>query len=149
MVKDRVRNKEQDEAWAKEFDQEIRELRHAKVESYPVQIWIGLKEGYDGPVRDIADVDLICQDYVDKVGLCVTVTETMYFYTNGYEPGVCVGLINYPRFPTQPWQIRKHAFDLAYALLVTLKQYRCTIVTPEFTYLLENPNGPSKNTPSD
>ena len=144
MVAEGVRDKEQEA-----INQKLREMRHAKVDSYPVQIWIGLKEGYDGPVQKIDKVDLICQDYVDKVGLCVTVTETMYFYTEGYEPGACIGLINYPRFPSEPWEIRKHAFDLAYALLVTLRQHRCTIVTPDRTYLLENPSGPTTNTPSD
>ncbi len=44
----------------------------------------------------------ICRAHCDAVGLCVTVTATSYIYTGGEEAGVIVGLINYPRFPSEP-----------------------------------------------
>lgn len=49
------------------------------------------------------------QAYVDKVGLCVTLTETHFFYTGGREPGWKVGLRNYPRFPSENQALLEHA----------------------------------------
>jgi hypothetical protein len=51
--------------------------------------------------------------YCNQVGLCVTITETNFFYTNGSEPGYMIGLINYPRFPSSPEEITKKALELA------------------------------------
>lgn len=139
MVTDSVRQEEHEEAEEKEaFDQEIRELSTAKVPSYEVTIWMGLKEGYEGPVHKIKDVDRLCQWYVDKVGLCVTVEETHFIYAGGAEPGARIGLINYPRFPSKTWTVRMHAFTLAKHLMHQLKQERCSVVCPDFTYMLES-----------
>ena len=138
MVTNDLRDEEQEE-----FKQKIKEMTYSHVPTYEVTIWIGLKDGYAGWVHPIDDVDRICQAYCNKVGLCVTVTETHYIYTNGQEPGASIGLINYPRFPSQSYKIKEHAFILAQKLLLGLKQYRCSIITPELTYLLENPNAPS------
>lgn len=44
------------------------------------------------------DVYDVIQEYVDEVGYCVNVSETMYVYSGGRERGVKIGLINYPRF---------------------------------------------------
>ncbi len=53
----------------------------------------------------LKEAEDICQEYCDEVGLCVTTTRTNYIYTNGSEPGVAVGFINYPRFPAEPEEI--------------------------------------------
>lgn len=63
------------------------------------KIYVGLKNRATGEEYSVDYVKQLCQKHVDKIGLCVTVTETDYIYTNGSEKGVIVGLINYPRFP--------------------------------------------------
>ena len=104
--------------------------------SYNVQIWVGLREGYTDKVNTIDDVRKICQEYV-KSGDCVTVTPTEFIYTDGNEPGVIIGYINYPRFPQSPAEILEKAKILAMILLEELKQYRITITTPEMSLMIE------------
>jgi len=105
--------------------------------TFYANIWLGLRNGYDGEVSDLQAVKNICQDYVEK-GLCVTVTKTDFIYTGGNEPGVVIGLINYPRFPTEDRLVVEDACRLADILMKALEQFRCTVVTPETTILLEN-----------
>jgi hypothetical protein len=99
----------------------------AECPSYPVSIFIaGLAK----------DVGLRCRAYCDDVGFCVTVTETRYVYTGGFQFGVIVGLINYPRFPMTPETIRARAEELALLLIKWCKQDSATIQTPEMTYFI-------------
>jgi hypothetical protein len=105
--------------------------------TYYANIWLGTRAGYDGDLFSIQKIWDICQEYVEK-GLCVTVTPTHFIYTGGEEPGVCIGLINYPRFPSPPQEILDDAVALAEILMKEMKQFRCTIVTPQETFLLEN-----------
>jgi hypothetical protein len=83
-----------------------------------------------------AAVSEVCANYVDSVGLCVTVSDTQYIYTNGNEDGVVVGLINYPRFPQKPAVIRRRALALAAILKKRMKQRRVTVEFPDETVLL-------------
>ncbi|MBX4911441.1 hypothetical protein HJA82_29445 [Rhizobium bangladeshense] len=96
----------------------------AKASSYSVSIHIA---------GDPATARHICRKFCDKVGLCVTVTDTDYIYTNGSEVGVRVGLINYPRFPKSPAEIEETAFKLASMLRNGLRQESFTIETPNET----------------
>jgi len=79
-----------------------------------------------------------CQAYVDEVGLCVTLEPTWFVYTGGSEPGVKVGLINYPRFPSSRGEILGHAMEVARILMRKLWQTSCSIVTSNKTYRLVN-----------
>lgn len=106
------------------------------VTTFLADIWIGTIEGYDGPSHSIDEIETICQDYVNDVGLCVTVTPTSFVYTNGRENGARVGLINYPRFPSTPEAIKFHAFELAARLKHQLKQIRCTVVCSDETVMI-------------
>ena len=108
------------------------------VKTYEVKIALGLKEGYNGSQHHWKEVIPVIQEYVDLVGLCVTVTPTTFVYTSGREDGVFIGLIDYPRFPKDHVLIRSHAYSIAHLLMTTFKQHRCTIQFPEDTYLLEN-----------
>ena len=104
--------------------------------SYTATIYCGLKQGYHGPLGTNAEAECICRKYVDRVGLCVTVTPTRYIYSGGEEPGVIVGLINYPRFPKPPEEIRRHALELATQLMGGLHQQRVTVVMEGETVML-------------
>lgn len=75
----------------------------------------------------------ICREYCLEVGLCVTVTATDYIYTGGEECGVCVGLINYPRFPVDKLELENKAYSLAQKLMIGLCQHSFTIIGPEKT----------------
>lgn len=94
----------------------------AKCHSYPVQIFTA--GDYDRAVQ-------VCQEYCDRVGLCVTVSRTLYVYTGGQEHGLVVGLINYLRFPALPGLIESRALELAHLLRTALGQDSFTIQTPE------------------
>lgn len=99
-------------------------------------IYCGLKSGYGGV---IASPDLsvhICREYCDQVGLGVTVTPTKFVYTSGEEPGVIVGLINYPRFPKEPAEVKRLALELAFLLKEKLGQERVSVVMPDETVMI-------------
>jgi len=66
-------------------------------------------------------------------GLCVTVEPVQYIYTRGEESGVRVGLINYPRFASDPQEIFEHALKLARLLRDRLFQWSFTIVATDKT----------------
>lgn len=93
--------------------------------SFPVSIFIA---------GDYETALQISQSYCDKVGLCVTVSKTVYVYTGGSENGIIVGLINYPRFPTPETDIFRHALELAKSLRVGLDQQSFSIQTADDTY---------------
>ena len=73
------------------------------------------------------------QNFVDRDGLCVTLSAQTFIYTGGCEEGIRVGLINYPRFPSEPEAIVLKAQKLATHLRVWLGQQSYSIVTPENT----------------
>lgn len=93
--------------------------------SYPISIFVA---------GDIDEVHAACSAFCDHVGFCVTVARTNYVYTNGAEPGVVVGLINYPRFPLEPEDLLQAAESLAWHLVGVLEQRSCSIQTPTETY---------------
>ncbi len=108
------------------------------VKSYNVQLWVGLKRGYDGPVHTINEVQKICQNYVNDIGWCVTVTPTTFFYVNGNEPGVVIGMVNYPRFESTPEDITGKAIELGKIMMKKLGQFRVSITTPDETIMLSS-----------
>lgn len=111
----------------------------ALVPTYEAKIYLGLKAGYYGETSPTSEVEQICQRYVDKVGLAVTVQKLNFIYTDGNEKGIVVGLINYPRFPSSNVEVNEHAFELANQLVKALDQYRCSVVTTDNTFLITNP----------
>lgn len=92
--------------------------------SYPVSIFIA---------GDVERAREICRSYCDEIGLCVTVTATHYVYTDGEEDGTIIGLINYPRFPSEPKDIWARAVRLAGRLREQLRQDSYSIQAPDKT----------------
>mgnify|MGYP001399026409 CR=1 FL=1 len=109
--------------------------KHCTVDTYTATIYCGLREGYDGPIYN--GYEKLLQDYCNQFPIGLTVTQTRFLYTNGSEPGIIVGLINYPRFPTLPEILREKAFDIAKLLRAAAKQQRVTVVFPDITVMLE------------
>jgi len=99
-------------------------MKRIEAPSYPVSIFIA------GRASDIEDQ---CRTYCDEVGLCVTCTQTCFVYTNGEEEGYIIGLINYPRFPSDPATIWAHAEALAERLRDEASQDSYTIQAPDKT----------------
>jgi hypothetical protein len=93
--------------------------------AYPVSIFIA---------GDAKLARMICRDFCDKEGLCVTVTPTTYVYTGGEAEGVIVGLINYPRFPAEPGAIYATANELAEKLCQLMGQQSFTVQTPDAAF---------------
>ena len=112
-----------------------------KVKSYNVNIYCGLQETYDKyKIHTIEDAYKICDDFVNDVKDCVSVTETNFRYVDGFEKGVIVGYINYPRFPRTEKEILDRALLLAKKLMIELNQYRVTVTTSTESIMLENDN---------
>jgi len=115
----------------------------ASNKTFYANIFIGTNPGYDGVGGEFYDniyypkVKRICETFVEK-GLCVTIKKIEFIYTGGGEKGFEIGLIQYPRFKRTEYEILNDAADLAVILMKDLKQFRCSIVTPNQTYLLEN-----------
>ena len=117
------------------------------VETYWAKIFVGFKNVDVDKIPVLPDpmntTRRICSEYVNSVGLCVTLAPTEYVYStdsdaNEYsgEPGVEIGLINYPRFPSEPQKIREQALELARILKATLEQHRVTVMFPDETIML-------------
>ena len=80
----------------------------------------------------------IVQSFVDELGECVKITPVRFIYTGGSENGASIQFIQYPRFPRKESEILDRTFLLANKLMIALHQQRCSIITKETTYLLEN-----------
>jgi hypothetical protein len=111
-----------------------------KLEDLSVNIFVGLKNRDTKHTYSELDVYKICEGFCDKKGLCVSITSTNFIYTKGNEPGVIIGLINYPRFPSTEEEIYNTALDLSSQLLIRLEQYRISFNFKGMTYMLTNPN---------
>lgn len=107
-------------------------------ETWNVQIWCGLRKKYTSEFHIIDEVRDICDEWVNEIKDCVTITPTEFRYVDGNEMGVIVGYINYPRFPRTKEVINSRAIALAWRLKQRLGQIRVSVVTPNETYLLED-----------
>ena len=99
-------------------------MKTATVDSYPIDILIA---------GDLDTARTICREYCMDTGFCVHVLPATYIYTGGEEPGVRVGLIHYPRFPTSPLELFRRARNLGDRLLAGLCQHSYTIQAPDKT----------------
>ena len=83
---------------------------------------------------DINVIKQACREFTYSQGLCVTVAPTTYVYTGGAEEGVVIGLINYPKFPSDHINsIENEAILLAGYLTEAACQKSCTIQCGDFT----------------
>jgi hypothetical protein len=111
-------------------------VQHKEVQTFEVTIWVGLKVRDTGHVYTFTEAMELAQRYCNANKLCVTVTPTQFVYSGDNEPGVAVGLINYPRFPSTPEVIGDHALRLAEHFLKEFKQYKVCVVFPGNTVML-------------
>ena len=110
-----------------------------KVENtFKATIHVGLKIRNTGEEQSIELAKSICREYVDEKGECVSFIPTQYIYTNGFENGVIVEFIQYPRFPREEQEILNRALELAELLMIGLTQFKVSVITSDKTYMLEN-----------
>lgn len=105
--------------------------------AYSGTIYLGLREGYGEKIHNISEVYDVLQQYCNEIGLCVTVTETKFIYTHGNERGVIIGLINYPRFPSEEEDFKQTVLDLATKLKSHFNQHRLSTTINDKTYMIE------------
>ena len=74
-----------------------------------------------------------CREYCMK-GLCINISRTNYVYAMGEEEGVCVELVNYPRFISSKEEILEDAKALGEKLTIDLCQGSFMLMTPDTTY---------------
>lgn len=112
-------------------------MNMASVPTFTATIYCGLAEGYGGKVHHISEAKTICREYCDKTGLGVTVIPLDFIYQMGGEIGIAVGLINYPRFPKKPEDVKYYALALAELLKTALGQIRVSVVCSDETITME------------
>lgn len=88
---------------------------------------------------DIHTIRETCRQLCE-IGACVTVTPTEYVFTGGAESGAIVGIIAYARFPKTPEELTAQALLFAEELMDACHQRSCSVVTPNESRYLENPN---------
>ena len=99
-----------------------------KTETQPTRV---VKLYISGPIEQAKQ---IIREHCHANGLCVTIEPTTYIYTGGEEAGYVVGLLNYPRFPTDAEALDNKAHALAVKLLTGTYQHSVLVVTPECTF---------------
>lgn len=81
-------------------------------------------------------IEQTCREFVLE-GLCVTVTPTKFIYTLGEETGAEIGLINYPRSPTNPDDIMEKACRLAHEVMLATHQGSYTVQSATDSYYFD------------
>lgn len=71
-----------------------------------------------------------------RAGLCVTIEPTDFIYTGGEETGYVVGLLNYPRFPCEPFNLWQRALHIAELLVGGTHQHSVLLMAPDNTLWL-------------
>lgn len=103
------------------------------VSTYQVTIWMA---------GDLATAHRVMRDVAYRDGACFTVTPSKFIYTGGEEDGFAIGLVNYPRFPSEPMNIDDTAERIARRLLAECNQRTCLLVgTIETKWLVSEPPG--------
>ena len=108
-----------------------------KNETFTASIYVGLRQGYVGGLTSFEVVRQWLQNYCNEVKLGLTFTQTEFIYVDGGEPGVIIGLINYPRFPSSEEEIKEKALAIAKGLMELCQQERVSVVFSDETVMLE------------
>lgn len=108
-----------------------------RLKAYNVQIWCGLKEHHDGKVHTIVEVHALVDRFVNEYKGCVSITPTEFRYVDGYEPGVILGMLQYPKFKRTENEITGRAIILAKWVSDEFNQLKVTITTPNESIMFE------------
>lgn len=64
----------------------------------------------------------VCREYCSEHGACISMSKTDYIYSGGEEAGFTTTLVNYPRFPSDPANLKHIAISVAELLMKKLGQ---------------------------
>lgn len=98
-------------------------MKVKSVKTFTVEIYIA---------GALMNIERICSGFCMS-GLCVSVEPVNFIYTGGCESGAVVRLVNYPRFPSSPDEIRVKARALADELIAGCHQWSAMLVDQETT----------------
>jgi hypothetical protein len=119
------------------------------VKTLTATIYVGTYNKDTNKTVKHSELRSLCQQRCDRGGLCVSYTETTFYYKDGNEPGAIIGLINYPRFPSTKKQLKEKAIDLAYILMMVANQHKVSIVFPEKTIMIDRNDDGDDNRVND
>lgn len=105
------------------------------VDTITIDIYVGLKEGYNGIQHSLDELERSLQRICDR-GCCVSLIPCKYIYKDGNEQGAVVRLINYPRFPSDMASLKTKALAIAKELKEQFNQYRMSVQAPDQTYMI-------------
>ena len=112
------------------------------VDNYESKIWLGLRAGYTHKFFNKGDVLSTLKKWCNEKKQCISITDTEFIYIDGWEPGLIIGFINYPRFPLSQAELRNRTIELGELLMKKFKQYRISLTfypsVPGGTMMLEN-----------
>ena len=111
-------------------------MKTSQVKTFTATIYVGSRVGYGDELFSLSYIEDWLQRYCDSESLGVSITPTKFIYSDGNEPGYIVGLINYPRFPSEKEELRTRALEIAEDLRVLMGQIRVTVVFPDDTVML-------------
>ena len=106
-------------------------------DTYWAKVFLGLRVGYSRKHYSYRSAENTIKRYVSDHPLCVSITRTQFAYKGGWDRGIIIELINYPRFPIPFGSIREYATDLAQFLMLRYGQNRISIMMPDVTIMLE------------
>ncbi len=102
-------------------------IEESIIESFRIDIHIA---------GDISTARATCKRFVWHNHSCVTIKEQDFVYTGGLESGVCVGIVQYPKYPVSHVKLIENAQYLAQNLMIDLHETSALIVTDIDTYWL-------------
>jgi len=111
-------------------------MNKTQVKTFTATIYVGSRVGYGDEILHQSEIENWLQSYCDSEGLGVSITPTKFIYSDGNEPGFIVGIINYPRFPSEKEELRTLSLKIAEELRILMKQLRVTVVFPDETVML-------------
>lgn len=104
---------------------------------YEARIYIGSRQRYNGPEFSEDDLVAVIGDFQTRlyklwsdksISTPVRITKTRYVFGDYSEVGWEIGILNYPRKPNLPNELREFALELAKLLLVKFNQNRISVV---------------------
>lgn len=119
-----------------EFNREI-------VKSFFATINLGLHRGYSDILIKKADVYLAIQQFQNSLirekslYLSLSVSECDIVMSGQIEPHLKLNFINYPKFPLEEKELKKHIEGLAKKLMVSFEQNRIVIEFSDETLMFE------------
>jgi hypothetical protein len=108
------------------------------VKTFTANIYLGLKQGYSGPITPADEVRAWLQSFCNEARCGVSLSPTEFIYVDGSEPGLVIGFIQYPRFPRSIQEIKDLATRIAEGLLTLCQQQRVSIVFSDETVMLDS-----------